>query len=172
MRLFVASSLDRFGELDEIFLEIAHIHDSRMVKTEKLHLTFLFLGEVEETRVPDIISKLSHAHLARFTLHIHGLSAFPSPISARVLYLNVENTPEIQMNYRSIRHSLGELSVGEQFVPHITLSRFRNPVDISHLKTRFVNLIRNFEVETISLYRSILSSHGPVYQSLADFQLK
>ncbi len=173
MRVFVGSKVTRFDDLKELFQDIRRIPGSKPVNTPELHLTFVFLGETDPASVDRISSRIRSVELHRFTVKIEGLSAFPSPASAGVLYLNLEDSPEIRYNHRVLDAALtGFTKENRKFVPHITVSRFRDPVNVKDLERKYAHIQWKEEIRSIFLYRSILKPEGPVYDPLEEFQLK
>jgi 2'-5' RNA ligase len=173
MRVFVGSNITRFDGLGELFQDIRRIPVSKPVNTPDLHLTFVFLGEVDAASVDRISSRIRSLELRRFTVKIRGLSAFPSPGSAGVLYLNLEDSAEIRYNHRILDSALtGFTRESRKFVPHITISRFRDPVNVQDLEKKYASIQWIEEIRSIFLYRSVLRPEGPVYDPLEEFQLK
>ncbi len=173
MRVFVASEITRFDGLKELFQDIKRIPGSKPVNAPKLHLTFVFLGEVDPASIDLISSRIRPLDLHRFTVKINGISAFPSPVSAGVLYLNLDESPEIRYNHRMLDAALtGFTKENRKFVPHITVSRFRDPANIQELEKKHSGIKWREEIGSIFLYRSILRPEGPIYEPLEEYQLK
>lgn len=173
MRVFVGSKVSRFDDLNELFQDIRRIPGSRPVNTPEFHLTFVFLGEVDPASVDRISSRIRSVELRQFTVKIRGISAFPSPASAGVLYLNLEDSPEIRYNHMMLDAVLtGFTRENRKFVPHITVSRFRDPVNIQDLEKKYADIQWTEGIRSIFLYRSMLRPEGSVYDPLEEFQLK
>ncbi|MEM0156733.1 MAG: RNA 2',3'-cyclic phosphodiesterase [Thermoplasmataceae archaeon] len=173
MRVFVASKVTRFDGLKELFQEIRRIPGSKPVATPELHLTFVFLGDVDPALIDRISSRIRSVDLHRFTVRIKGISAFPSPVSAGVLYLNLDESTEIRYNHRMLDAALtGFTKENRKFVPHITVSRFRDPTNVQDLEKKYAGIQWREEIGSIFLYRSILRPEGPIYDPLEEYQLK
>ncbi len=173
MRAFIAAEVQRFFDLDALVAEIEGIPRSRPVKTETLHMTFIFLGELDSASLNGIVLSLSGVQLRRFPLKIMGIGFFPDPHRARIAYLNVVSNPEIEEDYRLIRKSVGPgFDAKGQFVPHITIGRFRSPVNLAGLMEKYSWIRSDQEIREVGIFSSTLTLDGPVYRPIATFQLK
>src|SRR5690606_11645861 len=100
MRLFVGLGADElnfnprsaFKKL-KIALEQKEI-EHRWVPVGNYHMTLVFLGEVEEARVPEIKEQLKGLVQGKesFVLKIDGMGAFPEEGKGRVIWLGVQNS--------------------------------------------------------------------------------
>ncbi len=136
-RLFVGTFLT---EADQQRLGALRQYDERLCETwkrkirfvaaEKLHLTWLFLGNVEEESVAEIESRLSkivqrHEHL---TLNYERAAFWPNDKRPRSLVLVPPNVPPAVHSLASdIKTELREFLEKEDkhgYRPHVTLMRF------------------------------------------------
>ena len=95
------------------------------VPAENLHVTLAFLGEREESAVPELAAILreSARETPVFPLSVTGFGCFPK---ARVLYASLEYSAELNSLATRLRRRLslaGESFAGEPFTPHVTLAR-------------------------------------------------
>jgi RNA 2',3'-cyclic 3'-phosphodiesterase len=144
MRLFVAVAIpdEVAGELEGAVAPLrAAWPDLRWTRPEAWHLTLAFLGEVNETVVPQLTPRLERAAARHpsISLALGGAGAFPGAARARVLWTGVHGE----------RRALGALAQsvaaaarrakappaeeGRRFQPHLTLARCRAPVDARDL---------------------------------------
>lgn len=172
MRLFIASSIERFPQLEPLFEELEGISYCRPVRTRELHLTFRFLGEVSEKNYESLRDGFLGLELKRFTLRIDGLGAFPKPGRAKVLFLNVMEEEQIFEDWRLISMLPPASELNDRFVPHITVARFKRPYDCRELSAKYRSISFKADAERISLYRSLLTPDGPIYNELEKLQLK
>src|SRR3954469_8283022 len=65
--------------------------DVKWVEENNLHLTLLFLGEVEDRELPAICRAVQQACAgqARFQLAIEGIGCFPNPRRPRIVWAGV-----------------------------------------------------------------------------------
>ena len=106
-------------------------------RPEGLHLTLAFLG----ARAPEGLAQLeaigeavAAGHRA-FELRTAALGAFPDPGRARVLWLGLAPSPDLERLSADLREALataGKAFDPKPFRPHLTLARFRrtSPVDM------------------------------------------
>lgn len=173
MRAFIAAEALRFPGLEDLMADVNKISSAKPVKTDRLHLTFLFLGDMDSENLDRITLALRQTTLKKFSLNVRGIGCFPMARRARVLFLKVLNNQEIQENYGLIRKALDPVEEDhENFVPHLTISRFRSPVDLTGLIEKYSRLVSDQEADKMGLFSSKLTPDGPIYRAIAEFQLK
>lgn len=155
----------------------ASIPGARPVPTEQLHLTLKFMGDVENSMLPDIREALGAISTAPFTVCLKGVGHFPPRGMPRVLWLGIEPTPEIIALRNRVEKTLADIGIprdSRKFSPHITIARLKN----SPLKrvTQFLagnSLFESpaFTVREFHLYASTLSPKGAVHTVQATFPL-
>ncbi len=123
MRLFVGLPLP--AECRPVLARLACSLASfpvRPVKPENVHLTLLFLGEVDSGRLPSLLDALASLRFAPFPLVTTRFGFFSS-----VFWLGVSLTPELSSLDGLVRRSLAPFAFREDrpFSPHLTLARFR-----------------------------------------------
>lgn len=174
-RLFVGV----FTPFDFSFLkrELNHLGiEGKWVEEENLHLTFRFLGEVEEERISLICRSLSlKLKLARpLNLKCVGLGTFKKNGLDKVLWVGVkgEGLSLVKQKVDEALLPFG-FQLEKDFKPHITLLR------IKRLKRRgkFAQLLFKLRehffgekfINKIFLIESKLSQSGPTYTVLEEF---
>ncbi|MBS3967267.1 MAG: RNA 2',3'-cyclic phosphodiesterase [Truepera sp.] len=105
-------------------------HTLRLIPEAQLHLTLLFLGNVNTASLPDLTSQLASACAAHqpFSLSIKGLGVFPNPYRARVLWCGVAGdlavlTALSEDLCRGLEHQ-----ANRDF--HLTLGRFQKSLSL------------------------------------------
>ena len=170
MRAFIASPISIYGEIKYLLNQISLLPSLRVPNTADLHLTYLFLGEVDEIEARNIANSMVKTTIRKVEFGFSGITAFPDPSRPRVLVLLLEN-PDLVNIYRSVSEILPQYAAGQKkFIPHITVGRFgKNAVmpDIKKLKIPEEKVL----IDRICLYRSTLTASGPVYEELACNQL-
>ena len=147
-------------------------------RSENLHLTLKFLGEVEAIRLDSLhhMATAAAAALAPFTLNIEGAGTFPPRGVARVLWLGVRDDAD-QLSRLQFRLDKEGVYVGfpresKPFRPHLTLARLRalqRPKIVAmlseaHRRTPFGP--HPFQVSRFVLMRSELGPGGSRYTPL------
>ena len=195
MRLFVA--LDIPSEIRERIAECMtrlrqYAPDARWVKPESLHVTLKFLGEVDETRLPQIQNALQQIEGVPFSLAFRNTGFFPNARSPRVFWIGVEASEALPVLARSIDeklHVLGFEAEARAFSPHLTLARAAEHPgsrgkhagrDLSELGKLSVteraaafgsSEFGTMAAEEFFLYQSKLSPGGAAYTRLMRFPL-
>jgi RNA 2',3'-cyclic 3'-phosphodiesterase len=190
MRLFIAIDLDdeaRSAIAREQQRLAAVFGDSRRsslkwVRPDHMHLTLVFLGEVDESRAAPLIADvgvdLPHDP---FDVHFAGIGVFPPRGAPSVLWLGVAAGAETAV---ALQRTLGErvrpygvTLDARPFHPHLTLARYRNsrPSDRQQVMTASRDEsagIATVHVAHVTLYQSRLSSTGPSYTVLVRANLR
>ena len=141
---------------------------------ENLHLTLVFLGEQDTTRLGEIEAALEIAcRREPFTARWGGLGVFPGWSRARVAYLGVnEGGEEMRDLAGKLRRALPpgiRETVSHRFTPHLTLARFREaPPEAALRRVAKVLAPMSWQsrVEAVELYQSRLFPDGARYQRL------
>jgi 2'-5' RNA ligase len=176
MRLFVGIELS-----DTIKALLTSLIDSvkpsapsaKWVRPENAHLTLVFLGWVDDEKVPLIEDRLRAAAKGHrsFTLTLKGAGGFGTQKRPRVLWVGVEGeTDQAAALHASLEAELTPLGFEpekREFKMHLTLARSKTPKGdpalakaIEKLRTPTLGEIR---VEDIVLFRSELSPKGTRY---------
>lgn len=155
----------------------------RWVKPENIHLTILFLGDISQRRVGDIIAVMDKAAKAcsPFVIKIGGLGAFPDRRKPRVVWVGVDAPIELIHLHHNIETGLvpiGCQSDGKRLKPHLTIGRIkhqasRQSLDMVSEVLNGKNYLAVCEqmVESIHLIKSKLLQSGPVYSPIAAVSL-
>lgn len=155
----------------------------RWVKPELMHLTLLFLGDVEESRIPEI--KVSLKNIANeikpYDLLFNGTGFFGRPDALRTIWIGSQDQGETQTLYHAICRNLQSLiRIGnKQLSPHLTLARISDFVPkeeriiISQkMGTHTETVFGSTSVNKFELIESTLTPAGPIYKALENFFLR
>ena len=157
---------------------------ARWVNPGGIHLTLKFLGDISQDNVAGIVEVMEQAarEVTPFRLEMAGLGVFPDLKRPRVAWVGlggeVDNLLRLQ---RLIDSGLARMSFARErraFTPHLTLARLRDGVS-SQERGRFGELIASsrfeaapvFDVHSISLMKSTLTSSGALYDRIAFVEL-
>ncbi len=145
-----------------------------------MHLTIKFLGDVNSSDIPTLISRIESSvrSLKKFDYICHRTGVFPSVNHPRVLWLGITDGSE-NLKYLSIllNDTLKDMPVKQEdreYRSHITLGRVSgfkksSPRLGQFLSYRFEPI--NNPVSEIVLYESVLNPRGAIYTPIHKFKL-
>jgi len=149
----------------------------KWIRSEQMHLTLVFLGEIAETQTPAVIDAMGKDidQAEPFPIVFAGLGLFPAHGAPRVLWLGLSTGAteaiELQRHVAKRLSPIGVTIEERAFHPHLTLARWRETrhADRRRLAAddRGGEIIARVDVGTVTLYQSRLSSSGPAYTVLA-----
>ena len=156
--------------------------EASWTRPEGIHLTLKFLGEIPETRIPDIMNGIRQSVEGRgpFRLVAGGVGSFPNPRNARVVWVGLSgDTDKLVWIQAALEEAIAHLGMDREkreFKPHLTLARikyirFRDKWLKSLEEIKDLNL-GGFDVSAISLMRSELKRTGAVYTEIGSVVLK
>ncbi|MFH1771722.1 MAG: RNA 2',3'-cyclic phosphodiesterase [Candidatus Omnitrophota bacterium] len=152
--------------------------NAKWVNIDNSHLTLKFLGEVNEERI-DIIKQIidSSARLYdSFNVKLKSFGFFPDQKKPRVFFVSTDNEKGLKRLSLTLEEKLSDLGFAKEgkFKSHITLARFKSLDDLSCLINEIEKIVPegNFSVDHISLYKSTLTSKGPIYDEIYRANLK
>ena len=151
----------------------------RWVKPEHSHLTLVFLGDVEDARVPSVVESVGRdVDAAPFDIVFEGLGAFPPRGAPRVLWIGVGAGAAALIDLqRELAQRIAALGVpleDRPFHPHLTLARWREsrPPDRQRAGAHAPHgAVARARIAGATLYQSRLSPAGPTYTALARANL-
>ena len=185
LRLFVAADVpDEIREIIQRAVEPlkARVPGGRWVRPENLHLTLKFIGEYGEEgleRLSDAIEAAA-SRSAPFKVCLGSCGAFPAPGKARVLWVGMtrggEEAARLAGKLDARLERVGVKREGRGFRGHLTVARLKSPHDcmvfLEDLAANMEGASRfPFEIDRLTLYRSILGPSGPAYTALREFAL-
>jgi 2'-5' RNA ligase len=147
----------------------------RLVKPEQMHLTLVFIGEVDETRGAAIATLMAgDIPIAPFRIAFGGVGAFPARGAPRVLYLDVLEGMQAAIDLHArVALRLAQKDV-RPYHPHLTLGRWREsrPSDRPRASRSPGRAeVAAVDVSGVVLFQSRISSSGPAYTRLAEARL-
>jgi len=151
----------------------------RWVRLESMHLTLKFLGEIELEQVhtiPEILDQVAE-RFSGFSLEIAGFGCFPNFSRPRVVWVGIKpeggDLPRLQSELARRLEKIGFEREQRGYHPHLTLGRVRKGLSKSDMKLLSgwaqeaqIGAVGSFEVDAISLIRSVLQPGGAAYSSL------
>lgn len=170
MRLFIGLPIP-----DHLTHALAHhartlaFANASWTAAENMHLTLVFLGEVEEDRLPALRYELDELHWTPFQIQLTRLGSFSR---AGVLFVEVEPTQrllQLQVQVAAGMVRCGFALEERAYHPHITLARLRQPArSIAEHTALPASLQRSFLADAVNLYRSHAAPAGSRYEVLAQ----
>jgi 2'-5' RNA ligase len=154
--------------------------DIKWVALDNIHITLKFFGDVEVSKIPQLVSKLeivSNKYKASEIL-LKGVGVFKDFYHPKVIWFGLRDCPELETLKNEIENITGSLGFEidyRQFMPHLTVGRFKTPGSVNQLR-KLVNTNQDtyFQVVPVSeivLFESILRVQGPEYKIVKKFPL-
>jgi 2'-5' RNA ligase len=155
----------------------------RWVKVDNIHLTILFLGSVDEDTIGDIEEKVNVVvkGFSAFKTKLNAVGAFPHWKRPRVIWIGLNGDIGRLSNLRNKLLEelkvLGFMPEKRPFRPHLTLGRFKGPIDRGEDMKWILDRYRDinsdlYQLNELILYKSDLKPDGPVYTKMATWPLR
>jgi RNA 2',3'-cyclic 3'-phosphodiesterase len=186
LRTFIAVDLgkalrDRCVSLQENLIRAGT--DVKWVEPDNLHLTLLFLGEVNDREVPAMCAAVGEvcARHGPFTLTVEGAGCFPNPRRPRVVWVGIgEGTQELVALHDALEGPLLDLGCyrreERQYTPHVTLGRVKSERPTDRLAAALAKLAGwkggQVAVREVLVMSSELKPEGPIYTVLSRARLR
>jgi 2'-5' RNA ligase len=155
----------------------------RWVRTENIHLTLKFLGQVQAADIERIKPVLERqaAAFAPMDVSIDGFGTFPNPTKPLVLWIGLRAGEGLAKFQTAVEADLSQLGFAPEergFTPHLTVARVRRDHRVGNLK-RIAELMAATQppftaaakLDSVTLYRSDLKPGGSVYNPLVRYSL-
>ena len=155
----------------------AAVPDVKWVEPDNLHLTLLFLGEVDERDLLAVCraTQAAVADLPAFALSVEGVGAFPNARRPRVFWTGIgTGREEVKAVHDALEPPLLDLGCyrreERQYTPHITLGRAKGdrPAEgfaaVLHQHPAWHG--GESPVDEVCVMSSQLTPRGPVYAIL------
>jgi 2'-5' RNA ligase len=149
------------------------VTDVKWVEEDNLHLTLLFLGEVEDKEIAQVckLAAQAMASFEPFTMTVEGFGCFPHARRPRVLWVGVEEGKETLVRmYDALATPLSQLGYRREdrpYSPHITLGRTKSDGPLAELGQALEEHADweggDSPVHEVLLMSSELTREGPLY---------
>jgi len=182
MRLFIAVDLDDASRAAIAVLQkriAVALDDSRSrvtwVKPDRMHLTLVFIGEVDDRRAPDVVAAVDRpVHSPPFEMVLENAGTFPAAGAPRALWVGVSGgarqLTDLQAEMARRVAALGIALESRPFHPHLTLGRWKTSRSSDRrraLDAAKPGVVGRTRIDGATLYQSRISSAGPTYTPLA-----
>jgi 2'-5' RNA ligase len=148
----------------------------KWVEEENLHVTLVFLGEVEDRELPKVcqLARQAVADREPFTMGVGQVGCFPNPRRPRVLWAGVgpgaEEVVAVHDGVEAALETLGFRREDRRYTPHITLGRTKSDGPVRELATALDRHAAwqagEMVVDEIHIMGSELTRNGPRYTVL------
>ena len=176
MRLFVAIEFD-----EPFWKQLVKLQDSlrtaapdvSYTRPENLHLTLKFIGELEETKLPQLCDSLNQVlKMREFTIALTALDFLPERGPIRIIGAAVNGGGKLEVLQTMVDVACGRLEIpmdNRRYRPHITLARARRPLPRSStaklISSAPVTPVESL-IDSFVLMQSRLSNKGAGYLPL------
>lgn len=152
------------------------IAGARWQSDEQLHLTLLFIGEVDAPRADDLAAALLRIRKRRFMLALAGIGTFERRGRPHGLWAGLAPSADLSDLHTAVAAVARQSSVAGEaraFKPHITLARLNRDVGpIDGFAAANAGLTSDaFAIEAFGLYESVPAAEGSQYHQLARYPL-
>jgi 2'-5' RNA ligase len=186
IRTFIAIDVekpvhDRLIALQEKLAKSAG--DVKWVEPENLHLTLLFLGEVDEREVPKVCSAVADVceKHSPFAMTLEKVGCFPNARRPRVVWAGLgEGVQQICALHDDLEPPLLDLGCyrreERKYTPHLTLGRLK-PEKVTFKLSEAIAKNQTWQggtttVREVLVMSSQLSPNGPTYAVMSRAKLK
>jgi RNA 2',3'-cyclic 3'-phosphodiesterase len=180
MRLFVALEL-RENVREAIREVISRLkpasRGARWVRPEGMHITLKFIGHVQSEKFPDLRAALEPTRSPYpVEMRFRSIGFFPNERRPRVVWCGIRASPNLSPLAADIEKALEPLGIAREsrdFLPHLTLARFKAPEKAPEL-VRLANELQDQELGSARetefyLFESVLDRSGAKYKKLATY---
>jgi 2'-5' RNA ligase len=155
----------------------------RWVRTEGIHLTLKFFGDITAAQAASIAAVVEKKAIETptFALSLRGIGVFPDPRRPRVLWLGMEGELERLLVFQeALERAFQEIGFPREerpFRPHLTLARISpsGPRGVTGMAKALEKggetAGEEFLAADISLMQSTLTPQGAIYSRLGGFPL-
>ena len=152
------------------------------VKPGNIHLTVIFMGNIDEKEIPGIISTIDNAacNHKTYDISLGGMGLFPDIRRPRVIWLGLNGEIDGLASLRDdLQKSLKPFGIKQEkrpFKPHLTLGRFRKPIKDPVLLKKVIEKYRDTrgpggKLQELVMFKSELNPGGAVYTRIHSWPL-
>lgn len=176
--LGVAVSDDTRRRCTALQQELAAVADVKWVDPPNLHVTLLFLGDIDDRELVDVCRVVAAAagREPPFALRVSGLGAFPTPRRPKVLWGGITDGADSLLRlHAAISAPLVDAGLyrkeDRDYTPHLTLGRANAETDAHRLAPELVKRLAwdggRTAVDEVLVFSSELRRTGPEYAVMA-----
>ena len=175
MRTFIAVRIPSVQSITSVLQHLSKLQPAlKTVASDQLHVTLTFLGETDESLLPDL-TQILHDVAATEAIHelaLQGLGAFPRLAHPTVVWVGFADPgPMVRMaELLAARcEALGFAREARPFQAHLTLARVKAkpPESLAgYIQDRADTDFGTATISSLELFRSDPGPAGPVYTRL------
>lgn len=180
-RVFVAADIYRKNEIQKIqrdLLTYLNLENKylKLVRPENFHFTLVFFGEVDNSILDKIVTKISEIEFQSFEINFGTIGAFPNNNQAKVVWIGLDEKTKDALYQLSVlvmsKLEDLDLKLEKEIIPHITLFRTKKV----SLSLKLPGVKSNFsigdKIDTISVKKSMATPQGPIYENIISVKGK
>jgi RNA 2',3'-cyclic 3'-phosphodiesterase len=184
-RVFVAADIYRKNEIRKIqrdLLTYLNLENRylKLVRPENFHFTLVFFGEVDNSILDKIVTKISEIEFQSFEINFGTIGAFPNNNQAKVVWIGLDEKTkdafyQLSVLVMSKLEHLDlklEKEIEKEIIPHITLFRTKKVPLSLKLPGVKSNFSISDRIDTISVKKSMTTPQGPVYENIISVKGK
>jgi len=172
MRLFLSCEIPK--AISDYINELSkQLPEAKLVVPHNIDLTIKFLGEVPDTKLEEIKTKLSEIKFKPFKAMLNGTGVFTEDF-IRVAWVGLTPSEKFEELHVIVDNALKGLFPEEKrFQAHLTIARVKYVED----KQKFLGVLKlikveplTFEVNKMILFKSQLSPTGATHEPLMEIK--
>lgn len=179
-RLFIGIRIpgnDKLSVLLDVYKNRLKEYRIKWVETENLHLTLRFLGDTEETLIPDINGCLKKVKHDPLNISLKSLGSFRNRAHPVILWIGISPEAGLRSLKKEVDHALHPLNLPQsgnsRFKGHLTVARIKT-VNDPRILDELISEHRQdeyfrFSSSAFELIESRLTPSGPVYTVIERF---
>ena len=148
----------------------------KLVEIENIHITLKFLGDIEDHQVDEVSQVIRDITFKPFEFTVEGVGVFPNLKRPTTIWAGISSgVGELADLFNKVNDGLAKLGFEKdrrRFHPHLTVARVRSGQNKDRLVDELVGLeemgFGKVQVDRIYLKKSVLTSKGPIYSTLAE----
>ena len=184
VRSFICVEINKsevVSKIEELISKIK-FNGVRPVKSNQLHLTLKFLGEVTDAQLGAIKQVIQTIEFPSFDISLEGMGCFPNLNYIRVAWIGMkegsENLKQLAELVEGKLNPIGFPREKRRFSPHLTLARIKKLRNSD--KKQLTTIIQNSKtihigvqlIDELILKKSTLTPKGAIYENLLVVPLK
>lgn len=141
---------------------------------ESLHITLLFLGEVDDRELHAVCRAVKHVASGEspFALRVRGVGAFPTPRRPKIMWAGITDGAEpLQRLNAALEEQMLELGCYRKeergYTPHLTLGRVKGDADSFALAAEIPKRLTwdggSTTADEVLVFSSETDRDGPIY---------
>lgn len=164
-RTFISIKVPGLESVKDIVDELEDIGNIRSPPFDQLHITLLFLGDVDPGSIPTLCDRVRYSlsDTNGFDVVLKGIGTFPCDDRPRIIWIGVEADP-LKDIVLKISKELDMMDLDydrKTFVPHITVGRTNGRTDVRNIVERNRDLeFGSFRCTRIDIMESLIGWSG------------